>query len=149
MVARSKGLMLLPQKSYLQSLYESFSHSEGSDHQIVFRLIQYYVKPLTRLINSSFENGLFPDELKIAKVIPTGDKKDTVNYRPISILTSFSKIFEKTMYNHLISLIDQEDILYKFQFGFRKSHYTNHVIISLVEKVNQVLCGPQGYILGP
>ena len=59
-------------------------------------LIQYYIEPLTCLINSSFENGLFPDELKIAKVIPifkTGDKKDTVNYRPISILTFFSKIF--------------------------------------------------------
>ena len=39
MVARSKGLMLLPQKSYLQSLYESFSHSEGSDHQIVTLLL--------------------------------------------------------------------------------------------------------------
>ena len=43
------------------------------------------------------------------------------------------------MYNHLISLIDNEDILYKFQFGFRKSHSTNHAIISLVEKVNQAL----------
>ena len=39
MVARSKGLMLLPQKSYLQSLYESFSHSEGSGHQIVTLLL--------------------------------------------------------------------------------------------------------------
>ena len=43
------------------------------------------------------------------------------------------------MYNHLISFIDKEDILYKFQFGFRKSHSTNHAIISLVEKVNQAL----------
>ena len=66
------------------------------------------------------------------------DKKDTVNYRPISVLT-FSKIFEKTMYNHLISFIDKEDILYTSQFGFRKSHSTNHAIISLVEKVKQAL----------
>ena len=43
------------------------------------------------------------------------------------------------MYNHLISFIDKENILYKFQFGFRKSHSTNHVIISMVEKVNQAL----------
>ena len=43
------------------------------------------------------------------------------------------------MYNHLISFIDKEDIFSKFQFGFRKSHPTNHVIISLVEKVNQAL----------
>ena len=43
------------------------------------------------------------------------------------------------MYNHLISFIDEENILYKFQFGFRKSHSTNHAIISMVEKVNQAL----------
>ena len=41
--------------------------------------IEYYIKPLTRLVNSSFQNGIFPDELKIAKVIPifkSGDKAD-------------------------------------------------------------------------
>ena len=43
------------------------------------------------------------------------------------------------MYNHLISFIDKENILYKFQFGFRKSYSTNHAIISMVEKVNQAL----------
>ena len=43
------------------------------------------------------------------------------------------------MYNHLISFIDIEDILYKSQFGFRKSYSTNHAIISLVERVNQAL----------
>ena len=68
-----------------------------------------------------------------------GDEKDTVNDRPISVLTFFSKIFEKTMYNHLISFIDKEDILYKSQFGFPKSHSTNHAIISFVKKVNQAL----------
>ena len=43
------------------------------------------------------------------------------------------------MYNHLISFIDTEDIRYKFQFGFCISHFTNHAIIPLVKKVNQVL----------
>ena len=43
------------------------------------------------------------------------------------------------MYNHLISFIDKEDIPYKFQFGFPKSHSTNHAIVSLVEKVHQAL----------
>ena len=125
----------------IQSLKNSSACHDSILASIAKPLIQYYVKPLTHFINSSFENG-FPDELKIAKVIPnfkTGDKKDTLNYRPISILTFFSKIFEKTMYNHLISFIDKENILYKFQFGFRKSHSTNHAIISMVEKVNQDL----------
>ena len=43
------------------------------------------------------------------------------------------------MYNYLISFIDKEDILYKFQLGFRKSHSTNHEIITLVEQVKQAL----------
>ena len=126
----------------MQSLKNSSAGQDSILASIAKPLIQYYAKPLSRLINSSFENGLFPDELKIAKVIPifkNGDKKDTVNYRPISVQTFFSKIFEKTMYNHLISFIDKENILYKSQFGFRKSHSTNHAIISLVENVNQAL----------
>ena len=64
--------------------------------------IQSYIKPLTGLINSSFQNGIFPDELKFTKVIPIfkyGDKPDIANYRPISVLSVFfSKIFEKIMY---------------------------------------------------
>ena len=99
--------------------------------------IQSYIKPLTSLINSSFENGLFPDELKLTKVIPifkNGDKTDRTNYRPISVLSFFSKIFEKTINNCLIKFKDKHDILYKYQFGFRKSHSTSHAIISLVGK---------------
>ena len=79
-----------------QSLKNSSACHDSILASIAKPLIQYYVKPLTHLINTSFENGLFLDELKIAKVIPifrTGDKKDTINYRPISILTFFSKIF--------------------------------------------------------
>ena len=94
--------------------------------------IEYYIKPLTRLVNSSFQNGIFPDELKMAKVIPifkSGDKANITNYRPIFVLPFFSKIFR----------FDKHNILYKYQFGFCKSHSTNHAIILLVDKINNAL----------
>ena len=92
----------------MQSLKNSSAGQDFFLANIAKPSIQYYAKPLTRLINSSFENGLFPDELKIAKVIQFFlNSEDTVNYRPISVLTFFSNIFEKTMYNHLISFIGE------------------------------------------
>ena len=54
-------------------------------------------------------------------------------------MSFFSKIFEKTINNCLIKFIDKHDILYKYQFGFRKLHSTSHAIISLVEKINSAL----------
>ena len=101
-----------------------------------------YIKPLTYLINKSFETGIFPDELKIAKIVPifkSGDKTLVSNYRPISVLSFFSKIFETILYNHLIEFIEKHDLLYKFQFGFRKQFSTSHAIISLVDKIHEAL----------
>ena len=63
---------------------------------------------------------------------------DTITYH-IPIPLFFSKVFEKTMYNHLINFIDANTILYKYQFGFRKSHSTNHARISLAEKVSNAM----------
>ena len=101
-----------------------------------------YIKPLTYLINKSFETGIFPDELKIDKIVPifkSGDKTLVSNYRPISVLSFFSKIFETILYNHLIEFIEKHDLLYKFQFGFRKQFSTSHAIISLVDKIHEAL----------
>ena len=87
-------------------------------------------------------NKIFPDELKIAEVTPiykSGDKTSIEIYRPISVLSVFSKIFEKIMYNHLINFINKHNILYKYQFGFRKRHSTHHAIITLVDNVSTAL----------
>ena len=67
------------------------------------------------------------------------DKTDITNYRPISVVSFFSTIFEKTINNCLIKFIYKHDIMYKYQAGSRKSHATCHAIISLVEKINNAL----------
>ena len=81
---------------------------------------------LTKIFNRSLQQGIFPEELKTDFVSPikNGDKSDCINYRPISILSTIAKILEKTVYNQLISYINENNILSGNQFRFRKSHST-------------------------
>ena len=85
----------------------------------------------------SIEKGIFPDQLKIAKVTPSFKKGDTAlmdNYRPISVLPCFSKILERIIYNRLYSFFSENNTLYKKQFGFQKQHSTDHAIVHLVNE---------------
>ena len=80
-------------------------------------------KPLSQLINKAFLLGIFPGSLKIAKVVPiykSGDKPNPSNYRAISLLTCFSKIFEKLIFTRINSFICKHSILAPPQYGFRK-----------------------------
>jgi len=105
---------------------------------------------LVKIFNLSISSGIYPDKLKIAKVIPIfkkGTRTSVNNYRPISILSSINKIFEKILYSRLINYIDKFQILYKYQYGFRKNHSTDRALIELVDQIrfsidnNQVTCG--------
>ena len=99
-----------------------------------------YIEPLTFLINSSLETGVFPSELKLARVVPifkAGDSSALANYRPISVLTFFAKVFEKIVYNKLFNFISDNNILYDHQYGFRKGRSTQQAIITLVDKITK------------
>ena len=92
----------------------------------------------THSVNFSLSQGIFPQELKTAKVIPlykSGDKKLMNNFRPVSVLPVFSKIYERLMYNRLIAFINKHNILYKYQFGFRQNHGTNTALICLMDRI--------------
>ena len=94
--------------------------------------------PLSKIANLSFEQGVFPTELKIAIVSPLYKAKDPMffnNYRPISLLSVFSKILERLMYNRLLKFIDKNNLLNEFQFGFRNNHSTFMALIVLVENL--------------
>ena len=91
------------------------------------KCISGYIEPLTYLINNSFTEGVFPKELKLARVVhifKIGDKTELTNYRPISVLSFFSKFFEKIMYTHLLDFLEQNKIIYKHQYGFGQKHST-------------------------
>ncbi len=82
--------------------------------------------------------GIFPDILKIARVIPlykSGDRNDITNYRPISLLPVLSKIFEKLIHSRLTSFLDKNNVLYRKQFGFRKRHSTIHALNTAITQV--------------
>ena len=66
-------------------------------------------------------------------IFKTGDSSALTNYRPISVLTFFVKVFEKIVYNKLLNLIIDINILYDYQYGFCKGRSTQQAIITLVE----------------
>ena len=133
-------------KSEIEPIISSINNSSaGYDElpaSIMKQCIGSYIDPLIFLINQSIAQGVFPAELKIARVIPLykGENNQLIhNYRPISVLPFFSKIFEKIIYKYVLDFFDDNNILYDHQFGFRKHHSTSHAVITLVERVTKAL----------
>ena len=94
--------------------------------------------PLRYIFKLCIEKGIFTDQIQIAKVTPLFKKGDNAlmdNYRPISVLPSFSKILERIICNRLYSFFSENNIFYKKQFGFQKQHSSDHAIIYLVNKI--------------
>ena len=97
-----------------------------------------FSRVLCYLFNSCMLAGVFPDELKIAKVIPlfkTGNRNSVSNYRPISILPTLSKIFEKLINKRIYEFLETHNIIYNCQFGFRQKHSTIHAVQTAVTSV--------------
>ena len=97
--------------------------------------------PFSNICNTSFE-GVFPDKNKIAKIIPShkkGSTTDVNNYRPISLLSTFSKIMEKLMATRLTSYLDLHGIIYPKQFGFRAGYSTTHSLIDITENIRKTM----------
>ena len=104
--------------------------------------IPFISSPLARVINNSFSKGIVPDSTKVAKVLPlfkSGDQTLLSNYRPISLLPSFSKIFERLVYNRLISYLNKNNILHDYQFGFRSNHDTAMAVTEMVDKIAEAI----------
>ena len=99
---------------------------------------------ISNLCNRSLENGVYPEILKLARVIPIhkkGSKLDISNYRPISLLSNTNKIFEKVMHLRIRNHFERSKLLYMLQFGFRKKHSTNHAIVNMVQKIQEAIKG--------
>ena len=109
---------------------------------IIKEAISVISEPITHIINLSLSSGVVPRELKIARVIPifkTGDRGLFNNYRPVSVLSIFSKLLERVMYNRLLNFPNKYNILSINQFGFRKNHSTSLALIHLYDKISTAI----------
>ena len=94
------------------------------------------VCPLGHVINLSLIQGIVPDDLKSARVVPLfkkNDKTEVGNYRPVSILSIISKVFERVVYDLIQTYLDERKLLYNFQSGFRPRSSTDTCLIHLTD----------------
>jgi hypothetical protein len=112
---------------------------DGISSQVIKAIGTEISEPLSHIFNLTFLSGTIPDDLKIALVTPifkANENNEFKNYRPISVLTCFSKLLEKLMYKRLISHIEKNKILTQNQYGFRENRSTELAIIELVTGQN-------------
>jgi hypothetical protein len=117
---------------------------DGISSRILENCMDVISRPLSHIINESFKQSIYPERLKYALVRPIykmGERTDISNYRPISLLTTFSKIFERVMYARLYQHVQVNNIIAPEQYHFRKDRnmemvtytVTNHILKTLDE----------------
>lgn len=133
-------------KSVINKLKNKKSSGYDCINVLVIKKIAQYISPiLTHIINLSFENGVFPEKLKLSIVVPIRKKQSSIkinDLRPISLLSVFSKILEKLMKARLVRYLDNLNFLNKNQFGFRKGKSTEDALLMVTEIIYRGLnCG--------
>lgn len=104
---------------------------------VIKKCAEELTDPLVSLINQSFYEGAFPDLLKISVIKPIHKKEsktDPTNYRPIALLPSFSKIFERAMTNRMNSFFEKFQVFDNNQYGFRKNRSTTLAVYNFIQK---------------
>ena len=113
---------------------------DNIDNIILKELEAYLTRPLMLIFNNSLETGIFPEKMKIAKVVPlhkAKNKDETTNYRPISLLLTLSKLLEKIMYKRVYKFLTKTNQLYSSQDGFRKNHACDQAMGELVANITK------------
>ena len=124
-------------------LIKSLPNKTSSGHDsisnnLMKKLSPSILEPLAIIFNKSLETGVFPEEMKMADVVPLYKSKseyECTNYRPISLLLTISKLLEKLMCKRTYYFLEQTDQLYQSQYGFRKSHSCETAIMELASSI--------------
>ena len=119
---------------------KSSSGHDGISNKLLKLLKIELSKSLTLIINQMITTGIFPDSFKISKITPLfikGDVSMLSNYRPISLLPTISKIFERILCNQLYDYFNSNNLLAEEQYGFRTNHSTEYAAVKLVDNVSK------------
>ncbi len=119
-------------KRYMNNPVSHSIYIRPTDSCEIAKYSPSFCSALARVINSSFNQGIFPSSLKTAKVVPIhkdGSKTDVTNYRPISLLCTFSKVYEKVMHNRVLDFLNKNNSLYEGQYGFRPGRSCEHALL--------------------
>jgi hypothetical protein len=114
------------------------TNSHGYDEIPIKELkhsLPFIISPLIYICNKSLLKGIFPSRLKFSQIISLlkkGKKSEISNYRPISLLTSFSKIFERVIFNRLRNHVNSNNSLAQEQYGFRNNLSTEAASYNLI-----------------
>ena len=123
-------IKLLPNKS--SSGYDNISNI------LLKQLAPSICKPLCIIFNKSMQEGIFPQDMKLAEVVPIFKSKDRAvctNYRPISLLPVMSKVLERVIKKRLYKFVVDNNLLYNSQYGFRNNHSTVNAISEFIGKI--------------
>ena len=140
------SMMLVPTtQEGVQQIIDQLPAKSSSGHNDVSNVLLKSFKnsltyPLTLIFNQSINEGIFPDKMKLAEVIPLYKNKvmdHLVNYRPISLLMTMSKVLEKLMYKKVVAFIDKHNILYRSQYGFLNQRSCEQAVQELLGKILQ------------
>ena len=124
----------------ISNIIQSLKNKATSDLGIMpLKYVSAEMSPvLNDIISCSLRQGIFPQKLKRAKVVPIhkgGNRIDVTNYRPISLLSCFSKIYEKVMHARLTGHLKIDNIMYASQYGFRSGHSCEHALLEAQNKI--------------
>ena len=133
--------------SEIEKIINSLDANKSTGPNSIPVFILKFLKPffsfwLTQLINLSMEVSTFSDLLKTAKIASIHKKESKLNpenYRPISLLSTLCKIYEKVLYVRLYSHLMKNKLVYDKQYGFRCHYSTNHALVSLTERIKSLL----------
>jgi hypothetical protein len=137
-------------ENIIKNLKDSSPGWDEIPASVIKKVTHFLVNPLTYICNLSLITGIVPLEMKIAKVIPLhkgGDSTVLSNYRPVSVLPCFSKVLEKVIYSRILSFLQNYDLLYEYQFGFRKKYSTAMALTILIDRISKAL-DKNEYVLG-